>query len=202
MAKQTIAKGGTTKVRFIMLEAEGAEGDLAQIATAIQNALKPTTTVIQQRLPASPSGVPALGNSVDNADAPDLDYEEEVVDAPVVPTPRAARKNKYPVPKVMDDLDLTTAPSFQDFADEKKPEKEVDRFLVVAAWFHEHRSEGAIGMNHVFTCYKKMRWSSAIADFAWPLRALKREGLMSSPSRGLYAINHIGLGRVEEMSGN
>jgi hypothetical protein len=198
MAKQTVVKGGTTKVRFIMLEAEGAEGDIAQIASAIQNALKPTTTIIQQRIPAA-SGVPALGNDAEEVELSEFEQEGEAAEAAAPRTPRAPRKNKYPVPKVMDDLDLTTAPSLQSFADQKKPEKEVDRFLVIAAWFHDHRNENAISMNHVFTCYKKLRWPSAIADFAWPLRALKKDGLMSSPSRGLYAINHIGLGRIEEM---
>ena len=42
MAKSgTTRSGGTSRIRFIMLDAELAEGDLTQIAQAIQNALRP-----------------------------------------------------------------------------------------------------------------------------------------------------------------
>ena len=200
MAKQTIAKGGTTKVRFIMLEAEGAEGDLAQIASAIQSALKPNTTVIQQRVISNAMPTPALPDAADEVEQFAEDDEADVeVAAKPIRTAGAAKPRKYPMPKVLDDVDLNTATAFHEFADQKAPDSDKDRFLVVAAWFHEHRSLNAINMNHVFTCYKKMRWPSGIADFAWPLRNLKKEGLMSSAGRGEYAINHIGLSRVEEM---
>lgn len=42
-----------------MLDAEIPDGDLSQITAAIQNALKPTTTFVQQRLP-SISAQPAI----------------------------------------------------------------------------------------------------------------------------------------------
>lgn len=38
----------------MLLEAEGAESDLTQIFSAIQSAVKPSTTIIQQRLTAAP----------------------------------------------------------------------------------------------------------------------------------------------------
>jgi len=53
-----MSKGGTSRIRFIMLDAELPEGDLSQITSAIQNALQPTT-IIQQRLPNQPVA-PAL----------------------------------------------------------------------------------------------------------------------------------------------
>ncbi|MES0100947.1 hypothetical protein [Mesorhizobium sp. M0019] len=40
MAKQSTSKNGTSRIRFIMLDAEIPEGDLNQITLAIQNALR------------------------------------------------------------------------------------------------------------------------------------------------------------------
>ena len=93
MAKQTIAKGGTTKVRFIMLEAEGAEGDLAQIASAIQSALKPNTTVIQQRVISNAMPTPALPDAADEVEqfAEDDEADVEVAAKPI----RTARSRGF-----------------------------------------------------------------------------------------------------------
>lgn len=41
MVKKPKHGNGTSRVRFIMLEAELPDGDLSQITSAIQNALKP-----------------------------------------------------------------------------------------------------------------------------------------------------------------
>lgn len=203
MAKQPVSKGGTTKVRFVFLEAEGAEGDIAQIAAAIQTALGPKQTVIQQRLAPSPRASAALTDGTDpNGELVDFDdNDDDDESAGTAPAPRVvrdAKPRKYPTPQVLD-IDLTSPMSFEEYANKKKPENEKDRFLVAATWFKEHRNEPAIGMSHVYTCYKKMRWPSAIADFSWPFRSLKKEGLMGSGGRGLYAINHIGTGRADEM---
>lgn len=68
MAKQPVQRGGTTKVRFLMLEAEGAESDLTQIYSAIQSAVKPSTTVIQQRLVSGKVGQPLLVDPSNSTD--------------------------------------------------------------------------------------------------------------------------------------
>jgi hypothetical protein len=43
------------------------------------------------------------------------------------------------------------------------------------------------------------RSPSEIEDLSWPLRFLKKEQLMSSRARGLYAINHLGRARAQKM---
>lgn len=200
MARQPGSKPGTSRIRFIMLDAELPEGDLSQITSAIQNALRPTT-VIQQRLPHQPAAPALISNGAagELADEEPSDSGEEVAAAPEVPRPaREPRARKPTVPKVID-LDLTSGVSLESFANEHPPKTEPDRNLVVAAWFKEHRDEGAITVGHVYTCYRAMKWPSGIEDFSWPLRFLKKEQLMSSPGRGLYAINHLGLARVQKM---
>jgi hypothetical protein len=202
MAKQPVSKAGTSRIRFIMLDAEIPEGDLSQITSAIQNALKPTT-IIQQRLPHQPAApAPALindGAAGELVDEEPSELDEEAAAAPEAPRPaREPRVRKPTVPKVLD-LDLRSGVSLESFANEHPPKSELDRNLVVAAWFKEHRSEDAITASHVYTCYRAMKWPSGIEDFSWPLRALKKEQLMTSPERGQYAINHLGIDRVQKM---
>jgi hypothetical protein len=201
MAKQPVSKGGSTKVRFIMLEAEGAEGDIAQIAAAIQSALKPSQAVIQQRIAPAARPVASISDqseASDSAEHDDVDSDDEIVAPAPSRVLKDSKPRKYVSPKVLE-VDLTTQLAFEEYANARKAENEKDRFLIVAAWFKEHREETAIGVNHVYTCYKKMRWPSAISDFAWPFRSLKKDGLMDSGGRGLYAINHIGVGRADEL---
>jgi hypothetical protein len=199
MARQPVSKGGTSRIRFIMLDAELPEGDLSQITSAIQNALKPTT-IVQQRLPNQPAAPALISNGA--AGEPINDEPSELGEAAAVPEAarpaREPRARKPTVPKVLD-LDLTTGVSLESYASEHPPKSEPDRHLVVAAWFKEHRGEDAITVGHVYTCYRAMKWSAAKEDFSWPLRALKKDQLMTSPGRGQYAINNLGLARVQDM---
>ncbi|MES0099762.1 hypothetical protein [Mesorhizobium sp. M0019] len=111
---------------------------------------------------------------------------------------REGRPRKPTVPKVLE-LDLMSGGSFEAFANEHTPKNDTERNLVVLAWFKEHRPDEAVTANHVYTCYRAIKWPSGIDDFSWPLRALKKEQLVTSPHRGQYAINHLGIARVEKM---
>lgn len=199
MAKHQVSVRGTSRIRFIMLDAEIPEGDLNQLTVAIQNALKPTTIV--QRVPPQllPGGL-QTGNDNDAAESSD-DTEPEVTNGDALTVTKSAPKPRKPtVPKVLE-LDLASGKSFVSFAKEHNPEGEPDRNLIVAAWFKEHRNIDAITANHVYTCYRAAGWSVGIDDFSWPLRALKRKQLMGSgPSTGEYAINHLGLDRVQKIA--
>ncbi|TIQ33342.1 MAG: hypothetical protein E5X48_23690 [Mesorhizobium sp.] len=201
MAKQPATKNGTSRIRFIMLDAEIPEGDLSQITLAIQNALKPTTTIVQRRLPAQTAA--ALQNGVQEEE---MESEDELVDTagealtePVEVRPqRETRTRKPTVPKVLE-LDLSSGASFEAFAGKHAPKNDIERNLVVLAWFKEHRPDEEVTANHVYTCYRAVKWPSGIDDFSWPLRALKKEQLVMSPHRGQYVINHLGIARVEKM---
>ena len=194
-------KSGTSRIRFIMLDAEIPEGDLSQITSAIQNALKPSTTIIQQRLPTQPAA--SLSTSSLEADpefeSDAIELEDDTLaEVPVARQSRETKPSKPPVPKVLE-LDLTSGVSFETFATDRAPKSEPDRNLVVLAWFKEHRPDEAVTANHVYTCYRAMKWPSGIADFSWPLRALKKEQLVASTGRGQYAINHLGIARLDKM---
>lgn len=201
MAKQPSSKSATSRIRFIVLEAEIQDGDLSQITSAIQSALKPTTTIIQQRISTSspaalPNGIGAEG-ALENIMIDD-EEEMEVEPAPRR-TPRETKPRKPVAMKVLD-IDLTSGLSFDQFANRHSPKNDTERNLVVLAWFKENRPDEAVTAHHVYTCYRAMKWPSGIDDFSGTLRQLKRQQLVNGAGRGEYVINHLGIARVEELS--
>lgn len=205
LAKQPPSKSGTSRIRFIMLDAEIPEGDLSQITAAIQNALKPQTTIVQQRIPTGSTGQIISGRGGDDvldAVASDMDEVEVEVEEAQPETHRASREpkaaRKPTVPKVLD-IDITSGTSFEAFASEHPPKTDVDRNLVVLAWFKENRPDEAVTPNHVYTCYRAMKWPSGIEDFGGPLRYLKKQQLVKGIGQGQYEINHLGIAKVDDL---
>ena len=198
MAKQPSPKAGISRIRFIMLDAEIPEGDLSQITSAIQNALKPSTTIIQQRLP--PSAPAGLAHSPQD----DSEMEGEAVEvepALEAESPRAPReaKPRKPISMKVLEIDLTSEPSLSGFATAHSAKNDTERYLVVLAWFKEHRPSEVVTADHIYTCYRWLKWPTAINDFGAILRNLKQQQLVKSLGRGEYEINHLGLARVESM---
>jgi len=181
-----------------MLDAEIPDGDLGQITSAIQNALKPTTAIVQRRL-SSNAAQPVLGGNdtdieLSEDEAFELEPEETVAPKPTKP----ARVRKPTTPEVLD-LDFNSGVSLKSFAEEHPAESEPERYLVIAAWFKEHRATPSVTTAHVYTGYRVVGWSVGLEDFGWPLRYLKKEKLMSSSARGSFDINHLGLDRVKKL---
>ncbi|HVT83087.1 MAG TPA: hypothetical protein VHM90_20790 [Phycisphaerae bacterium] len=203
MARVSIQKtSGASRIRFVMLDAELSDGDLSQVTQAIQNALRPPTPAAAPTKVVVANGqrVSALGVPDHDPDA-SSEVEEEVVEDAAVETtmPGASRApRKFRTPKVLD-TDLLSEPSFAAFAAAKNPASDMMRFLVVAAWFKQARGVDAIGADHVYTCYRAVKWPSGIEDFAQPLRDLKRRQLLVQAEKGTYAINHLGLAEVDKL---
>ena len=202
VAKQTPSKTGTSRIRFIMLDAEIPDGELGEITAAIQNALKPTTTIVQQRLSGVGQAPTLIEIGRDTQPSDDVLLEGEEADAAPALATKPARSSKPRKPTTPDvlELDLTSGVSLESFADEHPAKSELDRNLIIAAWLKEHRELPAITAAHVYTGYRALGWSVGFEDFSWPLRTLKKDKFMSSPARGEYAINHLGIARVLKLS--
>jgi hypothetical protein len=199
MAKGPTAKaGGPSRIRFIMVEAELADGDIGQITQAIQNALRgPAPNV--QRIPP-PNGAKTISQEIPEFESEVLD-EEDVSDESPSPRLTKTRGQRKPAPTpVVLDLDLTSEPSLASYAQKANPESDRKRYLVIAAWFKEHRQVDAISAAHVYTCYRALKWPTTISDFGQPLRNLKSDQLFTSPEKGMYAINHLGLAEVDKLT--
>jgi len=187
--------GGSSKIRFVMLDAELKDGDITEITQAISSALRqvqPSPRQIAARVvPAEPE---AGGNDVGVVE----EVEQEPAAKEVDETPRATKHRKPTIPKVLD-VDLKSGEmSFDDFATKKAPTSDLARHLVVAYWFKKYRDVTSVTPDHAFTCYKKAGWPTNIVDFAQPFRDLgrARKGDMKAKS---FTINQIGEDAVEKM---
>jgi hypothetical protein len=180
-----------------MVEAELPDGDIGQITQAIQNALRPSSTV--QRIASVPEAKtivpPAVEREVQTFEA------AESIDGDESPPPatKPLRARKPPTAPTVLHLDLTTQPSLEEFTQRANPKNHYERFLVVAAWFKSSRDTNAITVAHVYTCYRALKWQANISDFGQPLRDLKRKQYFTSPEKGHYEINHLGISEVEKL---
>lgn len=193
---------GSSKIRFIMLEADLSDGDLTQVTQAITNALRPTSIVHRFVSSAAQSlgdGAPAENVITEEAsNTPETALEHDVTSVQTQrPTPRGPRK--YPSPKVLSDVDLVSGGMpFEEFAQKKNPTETSKKFLTVAAWFKTYRDLDSVTTDHVYTCYRKMGWGTGIKDFGQPFRDLKSQG-WGDLRLGVFSINHIGEDVVNKM---
>ena len=194
---------GNTRIRFIMLEADGDAADLHQIAQAISLAVRPA--VIQHAPPALPAlprngSQQAIEHHPADQHAIDAEASEPAFDA--APARKApAKKRRLRSPEVLD-LDLTSGDvPFLAYHQEKNPSNHSKRYLVIAAWFKLHRQIDEIGVDHIYTCYRLMN-QNVVDDVGSIFRAGKAQGWFHPGQQaGWYAINHVGLNQVNNLSG-
>lgn len=180
-----------------MVEAELGDGDIGQITHAIQNALRgPGATGQRIAVPVMTKSTTREPETVDDVVVED-EQEQEQVEAASLPVRQRRPRKPAPTPKVIE-IDLTAEPSLASFAAKYDPKSHHHRYLVIAAWLHQHRQLEVITVDHVYTCYRSLGWPSSIADFSQPLRTFKFKQFFTSPEKGKYAINHLGLAQVNK----
>jgi hypothetical protein len=201
MAKSSGNKStSTSRIRFIMVDAELNDGDIGPITQAIQNALRgPGTTTVQRLAPMPPAKHnPQDAEEIDSDVDAVVDGEVEVNGAATrEPRQRSATKRVAPTPKVIE-IDISAEPSLKSYVEKTNPQSNHKRYLAIAAWLHDHRQVDTITADHIYTCYRHLDWSTKINDFAQPLRELKHKQFFSSPENGKYSINHLGLAQAKK----
>lgn len=200
MAKGPVKLGGTSRIRFVMVEAEIADGNIEQITQAITNALRPATQTIVKRIPMA---APALGGSdqVEEEVFDDEDDKSETVDVNPA-APKVSRTRKAPKAPDIVEIDMNSDVSLQSFASGKDAGSQAKKYLIAAAWLKEHRNTDGVTAGHIYTCFRSMGWSANIPDFWQPLRDLKSKKFFSKNDEGEYQINHIGLDYVQKLGKN
>lgn len=200
----TTKSGG--RIRFVLFESDGVEGDLNDVANAFLAAL---------RSPAPPArALPARKEARDltlaegaidvSPDAPSDSDEEMQQESHPSPARTAAtpRKKYIKKVKVLPDVDLKAgATPFEQFMKEKKPQSMNDKYLAIATWFKRFGGLDTITADHVYTGYRAMGWTSDAADMSQPFRDLKKLG-RGDVKKGAFSINHIGEGVVDKMIGD
>jgi len=198
MGRHVKGGGGMSHIRMFVIEATVPEGELAAVTTAIQNAFKPAAPSV--RVPAKHASLPnGNGAAAVEPEPEDIEgeFEETVAEAPQTRAPRAKRTVKMPkaVP-----IEMDAAPTLADFAADKDVGSQAKKYMVCAAWLKENRGIDAVTEGHIYTCFKKMDWSTNIPDFGQPLRDLKAKQQYFEKSDKGYEINHLGLDFVKKLT--
>ncbi len=110
-------------------------------------------------------------------------------------------KRTYSTPDVIE-LDLKKgSPNFEEFVKNTNPTSNSKKYLVIAYWLKEKLGIKEISKEHIYTCFKFMKWSVP-ADILQPLRSLKSTNgaFNNGEATGAYAINHVGENLVNDMT--
>jgi len=193
MAKNSSKTAGTSRIRFILFDAEIPDGEIHSVTQAISNALRGPSQVVKRITIGEPASNQSDLPDAEPTDAVEEADTEEAVQSDSKPKPQ---RRVAPKPSVIE-LDTASDPPLTSLVDGKSNHK---RYLAIAAWLHNHRATEAITVDHIYTCYRHLGWPTNIADFAQPLRELKSKQYFTSPERGKYAINQLGLARATENS--
>lgn len=79
--------------------------------------------------------------------------------------------------------------------DELNVDSTMKKFTAVAAWYKEYMDVPAVGVDHVFTAYKKLGWNDFPKDPISTFKDLKgkrKYKWFGQGERGEYEINHVG----------
>lgn len=208
MPKNSIPNKERSKVRILFVEGDFAPGDLQELTQALASAVRPAQLTSRSAIPLRIGATPV--NSAAQVESSEVPFQPELALTDDVPTPeeetttttptRSANKPRvYRKPQPVN-MDMRAGDTpFTEFAKLKAPESHRERYLVAAAWLHEHARIEEITSDHVFTCYKAAGWTFDIADPTVTFRQLKSEGL-GTTKRGTFAINHLGIALVEKMN--
>ncbi len=201
MAKNSGKTVGTSRIKFIMFDAEIADDQIQSVTQAITNALRgPSGSIPVKRIAA----VPANNGHAELAEADLVENTEDELDAvDVTPAaPRTPRPRKAPKAPDIVPIDMDADVSLADFAKGKDSSSQHKKFMIASAWLKEHPATDAVSAGHIYTCFRSMDWPANIPDFWQPLRDLKAKKYLVKNDKGEYEINHIGLGFVKKLGGS
>ncbi len=111
-------------------------------------------------------------------------------------TSNGVAKRRVRTPSILE-LGLNTGKvPFAKYYQQRNPDSHSQRYLVIAAFLKEHKKLDELTDDHIYTCYRTLNLN-AVPDIGGPFRKCKRQGWFNSGSKpGWYAINHVGLGKV------
>ena len=196
LAKASGSRGGSSKVRLIVLEAEVSDGDLTQFTQAIQNALQPRQPppkIIQVSATKSLPGSEELDDEYDEGAVEDAASSDQQKSR----TLRPSKARSIKPPKVIDGVDWDSEPSLKSFVENFDIKTDTERYLAISLWFKDHRSQEAISTSHIYTGFRQLKWSTAIPDFTKPFRNMLQNQLYTGGLKDGFAINQLGEAKIK-----
>ena len=99
------------------------------------------------------------------------------------------------------DFDAGATP-FEEFCRQKNPTNDTAKYLTSAVWLKENAKIDPIGLDHMYTCYRRMKWKMP-KDFGATFREGRRSTkgyYRGAAERGFFSITHIGEDLVNKMN--
>jgi hypothetical protein len=198
MAKPTKSTG-TSRIKFIMFDAEIADDQIQSVMQAITSSLRgPAGTPTLRRITAPASAANGNGSIEESSEVEMIDEggaeQEDALD--VTPAAQKKKMPRKPGPKPnIIPIDIDSEPPLSTLGKFKSHHK---AYVAIAAWLHDHRATPVISVDHVYTCYRHINWPINLSDFAKPFRELKFRQFFTQPEPGKYAINQLGLAKSVE----
>jgi len=203
MAKEEKAKVKMTVIHF---ETESDNATLQENVRAIAHTLSRALTS-SQRIISAPAQLSSNNEQIMEQTG-EVDDEGGVDEVELTLSSPSSNKKKnavrqYRTPQPLE-LDLISGDlPLKSFLDQKQPDGDVKRYLVIAHWLKQHRNIQEVTMDHMYTCYRHMGTGWQVpADAAAPLRTMKGKqyGWMKTGStKGSYTLNHLGENEVGKM---
>jgi hypothetical protein len=189
---------GRVKFRVIEFEVDGANSTLVEgirnLAATITRGNAGNGRAVHQE--------PKIAAGALAAPSPEVveDGEEDGAAFPAAATPRVRAKRTVSSPEILD-LDLSSGDMpLKKFFEQKNPDSDAKRYLVIAYWFKHYGSAQNVTLHHIHTAYRHLKLNTP-KDPGQPLRDLKSKNqwLNKAEGKGTYTINHIGENTVNEM---
>jgi hypothetical protein len=194
----------SNKIRFVMLEADLSDGNLAELTQAITNALKPAAAPV--RFISAPNPKTIENGSVGVAPAEEEESDETSTSGEEVAEPlteakalRPSAKKKFRQPEFVElDWTGTGGPTFKEFAASKAPKSKNRKYLVASFWLKEYGGVPAVNADKIYSCFKTAGWSVAFADWGQPFHNLVHTDQMrKTGTAGEFSITTVGEGALE-----
>jgi hypothetical protein len=189
-----MAKDDKGKIRFVVFEIEGSNETLQESMRTVVQALGRNQGAAARPMIAPPPA--ALGTVVQMEDEETPIIFENNPAPPAAIQKKATKKRSYTQPKVIKDVNLKDERMpFAALCDKNVVSTTIGKYLVVAAWFKEYANKDAIGIDHIYTCFREMQWPIQ-ADLAQPFRTGKKRAYFDKAGDD-WEITHIGLNKVK-----
>ena len=192
---------GKIKIRYMEVDLEGTNDTLQEVLRSV-TAIAERAVVTRRTLLSTTKQEQLEEPEALQDESSNYIKVEEASETPSSSPNKPKKKRSYGNPQVLS-VDFKTGDMpFAAFCQSKNPTKNIQKYLVCAAWFKEQRGEDEISADHVYTCFRTMRWGIQ-KDMGQTFRSGKQQGYFDNGSKaGMWKITHIGLDVVDKMGSN
>lgn len=208
------------KIQFVFVNVEGDQATLQealrQVGGVLNRGMNPQQPRTLITIPVPKNLSEGSQNGSENGDSAEQVYEVKFDDAQdtsvenngntsSVKNDKTKRERKAPpTPALLKDFDHNDAEiTLENFAKQKNTSTQVNKYLIVAAWFKRYKEVDEISPSHIYTCFQLMKWQTP-NDMGQPFRDMKKNSsyFENGSKNNIWKITIIGLNEVDKMKPN